>query len=154
MFCLHAVDGFDFKPITDHLITFGEDQTSHAISIEIIDDNLFEELAEKFFISLSTNVSRLLLDPNETTIYVIDNDSKLIKYNNVWLNFIQCHVIVIIIGFENTTYQFEESDGTVTLTVSVLNGTFGDSVSINVSLTILDVSARGILISIILLSKY
>ena len=59
-----------------------------------------------------------------------------------------------MIGFENTTYQFEESDGTVTLTVSVLNGTFGGSVSINVSLTILNVSAKGILISIILLSKY
>ena len=156
LFCYYyfiIIGGSDFVPSANDLIVFNPGEMSRTVSIEIIDDAVFEELVEIFYLSLSSNIDSLLLDPNKATISVIDDDSKTIKYyyNNIIMMiilFCMCtcmfHGIstVITIGFLNTTYYFEESSGTVTVPVSVQNGAFDESVSTNVRLSTLDLSAK------------
>ena len=46
------------------------------IFITIIDDDLFEEEFENFFVTLSTTVSSLQLDPYLVSVNIEDTDSK------------------------------------------------------------------------------
>ena len=71
---LCSVDGSDFIGIADNQLTFNQTISNTSVSIEIIDDELFEEKIENFFLLLSTNVTNLLVEPNETEISIIDND--------------------------------------------------------------------------------
>ena len=50
---------------------------SYVLSVEIINDDLFETMFENFSIALSSNISNLQLDPSIATITIQDNDSKL-----------------------------------------------------------------------------
>lgn len=50
---------------------------------------------------------------------------------------------MINIGFNSNIYHVNESDGTVLLTVQVLEGTFNEGVSVHVRLTTLSGSANG-----------
>ena len=52
----------------------------------------------------------------------------------------------IIIGFDPATYTVNEADGTVTLTVKVLNGTISEERTIPVRVTTADGTAQGKLV--------
>ena len=70
------VDGSDFIGITDNQLTFDQNKINASFSIEIIDDDLFEEAIEDFFVLLSTDVPNLMIEPNVTRVSIIDNDSE------------------------------------------------------------------------------
>ena len=63
---------------TNGYLTFGPNMSTQMIFITIIDDDLFEEEFQSFFVTLSTNVSHLQLDPYLVSVTIEDTDSKCI----------------------------------------------------------------------------
>ena len=66
----------DFIENNAFQLTFDQDNTNTSISIAILDDDMFEKSVETFVVLLSTNDPRVRLECNETTISIIDDDSK------------------------------------------------------------------------------
>ena len=68
-------DGSDFiiGSHSEHL-TLGQGVRSLTISIEILNDELFESSFENFTVSLSTDVSRLQIGNHEALVTIIDDD--------------------------------------------------------------------------------
>ncbi len=62
----------DYEASTVSVI-FSPRETTRSISVEIVDDMLWEH-TEWFFERLSTVEPRVTLDPNQTTVYILDND--------------------------------------------------------------------------------
>lgn len=58
---------------------------SHVVSIEINDDELFEEENENFFVTISSvdTTPRLQLDNKLAAVNIIDTDSELIQCSSV-----------------------------------------------------------------------
>ena len=64
-------DGLDFIGISNHHLTFGPIVSSRVVSIEIINDALFEEEFENFSVTLSTDETCLLYtspSPRDATL--------------------------------------------------------------------------------------
>lgn len=65
----------DFNIINGYL-TFGPNVSTQVIFIKIVDDELFEEEFESFFVALFTKVPGLQLDPDLVSVTIEDTDSK------------------------------------------------------------------------------
>ena len=126
------------------LLTFDPDVRSNLISINIVDDDVYEAKSENLLLALSTSTTGVHLS-NMAELTIQDNDSKLsacpcIKAIDFVDNF--DYSIVVTIGFNSTTYTVRESDGNVSLSIGLMDGMFGD-VSVNVRLTTINGSAKG-----------
>ena len=129
----------------DQFLTFGPDVRSNLISIDIADDNVFEAKSENLLVNLSTSTTGVRLSNNIADLTIQDNDSKLsacpcIKAIDSVDNF--DYSIVVTIGFDSTTYTVRESDGSVALSIVLMEGMFGD-ISVNVRLNTINGSANG-----------
>ena len=71
-----VIDGLDFVGISGQQLTFGPAVSSIAVPVDIIDDDLLEEMIESFYASLTSDVPRLELSPDEATVDITDNESK------------------------------------------------------------------------------
>jgi hypothetical protein len=128
-------------------VTLSPSTPNRTINIEIVEDRYLEGM-ESFILKLNfTNdggeTHRLNLKQPNTTVIIIDNDSKF------WvLSFQVCILeLLILIGltidFSRTSYTVNENDGEVTLTVEVDStlSTLNKEISLNI--TAHDGSATG-----------
>ena len=141
----HAA-GDDYDQATMTLVFFG--QSALSVPVGIIDDFLVET-SETFLGRLSADgilPPNVRLNPIEATGTIIDDDGlslSCIALLCIYIIFLQTD---IIIGFDPDTYEVNEADGTVTLTVKVLNGTISEERSIPVRVTTADGTAQGKLV--------
>ena len=134
----------DYTATTQTLV-FGPSTIKVDVIIPINDDDFIAESVEQFFARLTlTNTNSdvdVSLNPAETNIEIIDNDSKLpLPYqNNVHDDKKKFHLIcfyiflVVQIGFEEILYMVNEADGQVVLSVAVLSGQLSSDVLIRIN---------------------
>ena len=103
-----AESGSDYEVVSD-MVTLGSSGTS-AIEVLITDDSAFE-YDETFTVVLAAPVG-VMLTAAVTDVTIEDDDT-------------------VVIGFERATYVVDEDSGEVELTVAVLNGSLGDTVTLN-----------------------
>ena len=60
-------------------VTFSEGMTRQCVMININDDDLLEN-SESFFVELATFQRNVILDSNQTTVNIADNDGELTIY--------------------------------------------------------------------------
>ena len=107
-----AEAGSDYEVVSD-MVTLGSSGTS-AIEVLITDDSAFE-YDETFTVVLAAPVGVMLSATATVTDVTIEDDD------------------TVVIGFERATYVVDEDSdsGEVELTVAVLNGSLGDTVTLN-----------------------
>ncbi len=83
-----TADGNDFT-LANQTINFTPSTTSKIISIPIIDDNLAEQSAEYFVLSLENPIGTTIIGDNAATIYIVDNDKAApVPSQQIQLNYI------------------------------------------------------------------
>lgn len=83
-----TADSNDFT-LANQTINFTPSTTSQTINIPIIDDNLPEQSAEYFVVSLENPVGATISGDNAATIYIIDNDKPApVPSQQIQLNYI------------------------------------------------------------------
>lgn len=83
-----TADSNDFT-LTNQTINFTPSTTSQTINIPIIDDNLPEQSAEYFVVSLENPVGATISGDNAATIYIVDNDKAApVPSQQIQLNYI------------------------------------------------------------------
>ena len=130
-----AMGGVDYTSITGGVRIFPPaSQTDLCWSIAIENDNLLEGI-EAFLVSLSTNDSQVILNPDQAQVTILENDSKLKAiYLHHTPDYTTCSQVIsycvilfcdaaALIEFERTLYMFSEEDSAaevcVTLTGSI-----------------------------------
>ena len=96
--------------IANGMLTLSSSMTS-AIEVLITDDSAFE-YDETFTVVLDTTLVGVMLTAAVTEVTIEDDDT-------------------VEIGFERATYAVDEDSGEVELTVAVLNGSLGDTITLN-----------------------
>ena len=121
------------------ILTFNADFTIRVIEVPIIDDHIVEH-SEVINLTLVSTDSAVILNPSTSTITIEDEDSKLLCkiYIHVQLCKSQRNVFsfttsVVTIGFNKTAYSVSEDASSVSVTVSVLNGTLDRDVIVTLS---------------------
>ena len=66
----------DYGEISDRQLIFSSVVSNLAVRVDIIDDNVLEELVERFTAVLSSVVPRLALLPEVANIDITDNDGQ------------------------------------------------------------------------------
>ena len=66
----------DYGEISDRQLIFSSAVSNLAVRVDIIDDNVLEELVERFTAVLSSVVPRLTLLPEVANIDITDNDGQ------------------------------------------------------------------------------
>ena len=66
----------DYGEISDRQLIFSSAVSNLAVHVDIIDDNVLEELVERFTAVLSSVVPRLTLLPEVANVDIIDNDGQ------------------------------------------------------------------------------
>ena len=138
-----AVGGLDYTSITGGVRVFPPaSQTDICWSIAVENDNLLEG-TEAFLVSLSTNDSQVILNPDQAQVTILENDSKL---KAIYLHYIPDYttcsqvisycVILLFdaaasIDFERTLYMFSEEDSAAEVCVT-LTGSIQVSVSVQI----------------------
>ena len=75
----HLSDGEDYM-LTTQLLTFNSAVIEQTVTVPIIDDTFFE-FQERFFGDLTRiSVANVILDPDEATVLINDNDGMLKVY--------------------------------------------------------------------------
>ena len=69
------LDGSDFIGISGQQLTFGPAVSSITVPVDILDNDPLEVMIESFSASLTSDVPRLVLSPDEVTVDIIDNES-------------------------------------------------------------------------------
>ncbi|MEJ2618969.1 MAG: Calx-beta domain-containing protein [Candidatus Thiodiazotropha sp.] len=112
-----ASAGQDYTAVSGTL-NFADGESSQHITIDILDDNVFEE-SENFTVNLSgLNIGA----QNSATITITDNDAAAVGQ----------------VQFSSSSYSFSEADGSVTITVQRDGGSSGSG-SVNYAMS--DVTA-------------
>ncbi len=111
-------------------------------------DTEFENITENFFAILSGSADRVDITRRETEVEIEDDDSKPTLSLPLVLLFhrLMCLVLVfaaITIGFNPTSYQVNETDGTISLIVELLGGRLSPGVEIEISFATSDGSGEG-----------
>ena len=151
--------GSDYTPVTTDL-TFNNTNAAipQTVAIPILDDLLLED-SEVFNVTLTTNNSNITFLPELTTVTIQDVESKLKEeinhrvvahgYTHLFkefaslvrlcdhsnLHFLLLLFVLVVIGFNQRTYSVREDAGSVTVSVSVMNGTISQDVIITLSTT-------------------
>ncbi len=76
-----AESGSDYSgPANPSSLVFSDSSTRQCTIISIVDDNIYEDLVEDFFVTLTETSStpRVTVNPNVTQVEIIDSDSTLI----------------------------------------------------------------------------
>ena len=102
-----ATAGEDYTS-KDSMLTLSADATEETIEVDITDDDLLEN-AEMFTVVLSGAPARVTLTPDTAEVTITDTNAP----------------DAVEIGFEPVMYTVDEGDGTVRLTVKVLDGSLG-----------------------------
>ncbi|MGH1519163.1 choice-of-anchor I family protein [Chryseobacterium sp. JK1] len=83
-----TADSNDFT-LANQTITITPSTTSYTVNIPIIDDNLAEQQAEYFVVSLENPVGATISGDNSATVYIVDNDKPApVPSNQIQLNYI------------------------------------------------------------------
>ena len=104
-----AEAGSDYE-IVNGMLTLSSSMTS-AIEVLITDDSAYE-YDETFTVVLDTTLVGVMLTAAVTDVTIEDDDT-------------------VEIGFERAMYVVDEDSGEVELTVAVLNGSLGDTITLN-----------------------
>ncbi len=115
-----ATNGNDFVGLSQNLV-FADAETSKTISINIIDDTVFEG-DENFSLSLNNVIGTVLGNQTSATISIVEDDSPLVGG---------------LVQFSGTSYLVGENDGSLIITLTRSNGSDGafsvDLISSNLS---------------------
>ena len=85
---MYPTGGLDFIGVLNHQLSFTPTMTSHTVLIEITNDDIYEDEAKHFTVSLFTNEVRVHLRNMSTIVNIIDDDS----------GYYMCIYIIYIIG--------------------------------------------------------
>ena len=136
MYSLSALDlKFENETI---LLVFSDMVTTQSVNLTINDDNALETNEEFMAVLELVDDDRIILQPNATSITIVDNDSKhnirTTLYNYTIIILSNLIILAVVIGFADENHTVVEGMSTFTdITVSVLNGTLGTEVMITVN---------------------
>ena len=137
----------DYTPVSTN-VTFNASTSTHTVNIPILDNEIVAG-STIFNVSLTSADPAAILNPASAGITIEDDDSEkpqiLCMWENIackWHYFIPLYP-VITIGFNPATYTVAESDGSVNVTVNILNGTLARNVHVLLMTALTDGTATG-----------
>ena len=95
-------------------------------------DNIVE-YNEMFFAVLSLDVvnSHFVLSPSNASVTIVNDNSKQFTMSLVFPRLpLGCYLAAAIVGFNDTSYEVSEADGSVSIEVAVLSGQLGRPVQL------------------------
>ena len=110
--------GMDYTAVSGS-ITFSPSVSQQSILVAIINDSVRED-RETLTVSLTGAPDRVMLNPTQGTIGILDDDGKI----TIFIVQVTCEIVTdVIIGFDPDTYTSAEDSRRVEVTVMLLGGT-------------------------------